>query len=123
PRAAPPFHHLSRVASQTNVITTTLNRNCCTTLNRMRLPTISKRLNIFYREIFNKRAPTSLPAIAINAAGELLTIMFNLNHGLVAAVAVHGYASRRVPSLASFESRSCGVAAFAQSGDHGNPLS
>jgi len=62
------------------------------------LPTVSERLNFFYREVYNKRAPASLPAIAINAADELLTIMFNLNHGLGTAVAVHRYASRRVPS-------------------------
>jgi hypothetical protein len=39
------------------------------------LPTISERLNFFYREVYNKRAPASLPAIAINAADELLTII------------------------------------------------
>jgi len=55
----------------------------------------------------NKRRPSSLPAIALEAADKPLAMMLNLNHGLVAAVAVHGYAFRKVPSLAASESTHC----------------
>jgi hypothetical protein len=57
--------------------------------NVTRLPTISERLNIFYRHIHNKRAPSSPPTIALNAADELLAIPFNLDERLLAAVTMH----------------------------------
>jgi hypothetical protein len=53
------------------------------------LPIISERLNILYREVRNKRAPLPSPTTAFDATDELLTIMVNLDHGLVAAVAFH----------------------------------
>jgi hypothetical protein len=59
---------------------------------------LSERLNVLYGEVDNKLAPSSPPSIALDATDKLFTIMLNLNHGLVAAVAVHGYASHKVPS-------------------------
>jgi hypothetical protein len=53
------------------------------------LPTISECLNIFYCQLHNKRALVSPPAIAVDAADELLTITVNLDERLMAAVAVH----------------------------------
>jgi hypothetical protein len=55
----------------------------------MRLPIISERLNLFYREIHNKRALASPPAIAFDTADELLTITVDLDQRLLAAITVH----------------------------------
>jgi hypothetical protein len=45
-----------------------------------------------------------LPGIALEAADKPLAMMLNLNHGLVAMLAVHRYAIRTVLSLAASES-------------------
>jgi hypothetical protein len=64
------------------------------------LPTILERLNLFYREIHNKRAPGSSPAVAVDAADELLTITVDLDQRLLAALAFHIIDSSE--SLSSF---------------------
>jgi hypothetical protein len=53
------------------------------------LPTISERLNIFYRQVLDKRAPSSSPAIAVYAADKPLLVTINLNHWFVAALTLH----------------------------------
>ena len=55
-----------------------------------RLAIIAERLNICYRQVLDKRAPSSPTAIALDAAEELLPIMFDLDHRRFAAVAIHG---------------------------------
>jgi hypothetical protein len=94
----------------------------------MRLPTISKRLNVSYRKVHNKRALASPPAIAVDAAGELLSIPFDLDEWLLAALTVHTLipyslissviwlpvcaVSRKVPLLPPLPSRSAVHANF-----------
>ena len=60
----------------------------------MRLPIISERPNLFYRKVHNKCALASPPAIAVDAANELLSITVDFDKETFAAVAVHRYSFR-----------------------------
>jgi len=42
-------------------------------------PTISQRLNVFYRKFRDECAFAALPAIAVDAANELFSIAINLD--------------------------------------------
>jgi len=52
-------------------------------------PTISQRLNVFYRKFRDECAFAALPAIAVDAANELLTLTHDLDQRLLAAVTIH----------------------------------
>jgi hypothetical protein len=56
--------------------------------NVTRLPTISERLNIFYREIHNKLALSAPPTIAVDAADQPFALVVNLNERTMALGAV-----------------------------------